>query len=163
VLYCNSVESRERGLSRLLLRPDGTGGLPSAETADIQVLVDDVRKEWKLLWRDRIDDKARAEGMANRNFALLFVERGTVIIATRDFKLLDLKEILRVHRVEDAERFVPPHPSVGGWRKFARTVISTQKRVRRAQRLQESASCLVSRRRNLQLKKGGRGWLHCRV
>jgi len=144
-----------------LLRPDGTGGLSSAEAAGIQVLVDDVRKEWKLLWHDRIDDKARAEGMANRNFELLFVERGTVIIATRDFKLLDLKEILRVHEVENIERFVSPHPSVGGWRKFARTVINGQRRVVRAQQLRENAmSRGVDGKRNLQLKKGGRGWLH---
>ena len=143
-----------------MLRPDGTGGLSSAETADLQVLVNDVRKEWKLLWRDRIDDKTRAEGMANRNFALLFVERGTVIIATRDFRLLDLKEILRVHKIENAERFIPPHPSVGGWGKFARTVINTQRRATRAQQLKDAAPRRVNRKRNLQLKKGGRGWLH---
>ena len=147
-------------MKKLLLRPDVTGGLSSAETADLQVLVDDVRKEWKLLWRDRIDDKTRAEGMANQNFTLLFVERGTVIIATRDFKLLDLKEILRVHKVENAERFIPPHPSVGGWKKFARTVISTQRRATRAQQLKDTMPRRVNRKKNLQRKKGGRGWLH---
>lgn len=147
-------------MKNLLLRPDGTGGLSSAETADLQILVDDVRKEWKLLWRDRIDDKTRAEGMANRNFALLFVERGTVIIATRDFKLLDLKEILRAQKIENAERFIPPHPSVGGWGKFARTVINTQRRATRAQQLKDAVPRRVDRKRNLQLKKGGRGWLH---
>jgi len=119
-----------------------------------------VRNEWRLLWRDRIDDKARAEGMASRNFELLFVERGTVIIATRDFKLLDLKEILRVHKIENAERFIPPHPSVGGWGKFARTMINTQRRVTRAQQLEEAVPRRVGRKKNLQLKKGGRGWLH---
>jgi len=150
-------------LKSLLLRPDGTGGLSSAKTANLQVLVDDIRKEWKRLWRDRIDDKERAEGMANRNFGLLFVERGTVIIATRDFKLLDLKEILRVHEIENAERFVPPHPSVGGWRKFARTTINTQMRATRAQQLKDTVPRRVGRKRNLQLKKGGRGWLHCGV
>ena len=119
-----------------------------------------MRNEWRLLWRDRIDDKARAEGMASRNFELLFVERGTVIIATRDFKLLDLKEILRVHKIENAERFIPPHPSVGGWGKFARTMINTQRRVTRAQQLEEAVPRRVGRKKNLQLKKGGRGWLH---
>jgi len=143
-----------------LLRPDSTGGLSSAEATDLQILVGDVRNEWRLLWRDRIDDKARAEGMASRNFELLFVERGTVIIATRDFKLLDLKEILRVHKIENAERFIPPHPSVGGWGKFARTMINTQRRVTRAQQLEEAVPRRVGRKKNLQLKKGGRGWLH---
>ncbi|HKZ95157.1 MAG TPA: hypothetical protein VJ249_11355 [Candidatus Bathyarchaeia archaeon] len=143
-----------------MLRPDSTGGLSSAEATDLQILVGDVRNEWRLLWRDRIDDKARAEGMASRNFELLFVERGTVIIATRDFKLLDLKEILRVHKIENAERFIPPHPSVGGWGKFARTMINTQRRVTRAQQLEEAVPRRVGRKKNLQLKKGGRGWLH---
>jgi len=143
-----------------LLRPDGTGGSCSAKTTDLQILVSDVREEWKLLWRDRIDDKARAEGMANRNFGLLFVERGTVIIATRDFKLLDLKEILRVHKIENAERFIPPHPLVGGWGKFARNVINTQKRATRAQQRKDTRPRQVDRKKSLQLKKAGRGWLH---
>ncbi len=127
---------------------------------EVQAVVDDVRAEWKTLWRERIDDRVRAEGLANRDFLLLFVERGTVIVATRDFKLLDLKEILRLHEIEDAERFVPPHPSVGGWGKFARTVINTQRRATRAQRLKETAPRRAGRKKNLQLKKGGRGWLH---
>ena len=121
--------------------------------------MNNVREEWRLLWHDRIDDKARAEGMANRDFELLFVERGTVIVATRDFKLLDLKEILRFHEVENVERLIPPHPSVGGWGKFARTVINKQKPVRKWK-------CPVPRQnchKNLQLKKGGRGWLHYRM
>ena len=74
---------------------------------EAQGVVGDVRAEWKRLWRERIDDRFRAEGLANQDFSLLFVERGTVIVATRDFKLLDLKEILRLHEVEDAERFIP--------------------------------------------------------
>jgi hypothetical protein len=61
----------------------------------LQVQAKDIREEWRLLWLGRIDDKVRAEGVANRCFSLLFVERGTVIVATRDFKPLDLREILR--------------------------------------------------------------------
>jgi hypothetical protein len=123
--------------------------------------VEDVKVEWKMLWRDRIDDKVRAEGIANREYSLLFVERGTVIVATRDFKPLDLKKILHLHRVQDVERFVPSHPSVGGWGKFARTVLNKQKRARKWR----AAKSVPRRRRkkNLQLKKGGRGWLHYRM
>jgi len=109
-----------------------------------------------MLWRDRIDDKTRAEGIANRNYSLLFVEGGTVIVATRDFKPLDFKEILSLHEVANVERFVSPHPSVGGWRKFSRTLINRQSRARKW-------NGSVQRRKrngNLQLKKGGRGWLH---
>jgi len=144
----------------LSFRSDGTEGSESAEKADLRVLVDDVRVEWKLLWRDRIDDKVRAEGVANRDYSLLFVERGTVIAATRDFKPLDFKRILCLHGIQNVERFVLPHPSVGGWRKFARTV---QNKQRRAQKWRGSSTRARNCEKNLQLKKGGRGWLHYRM
>jgi len=143
----------------LSIRSDGTEGVESAENANLahaQVHVDDVRKEWKLLWRNRIDDKVRAEGIANRNYSLLFVERGTVVVATRDFKPLDFKEILCFHGIQNVKRFAPPHPSVGGWRKFARTVLNKQ---RRARKMKEPMP-RRNRKKKLQPKKGGRGWLH---
>lgn len=136
-------------------------GSESAEKADPKVLVDDVREEWRLLWRNRIDDRVRAEGIANRNFSLLFVERGTVIMATRDFKPLDLKEILHFHKVYDIQRFISPHPSVGGWGKFAQTVLNKQKRARKWKDLPRLPR--RKRKKNLQSKKGGRGWLHFRM
>jgi hypothetical protein len=150
----------EKGVSNSLsFRSADTGGSESSEKAVFQVLPDDVREEWKLLWLNRIDDKVRAEGIANRDFSLLFVDRGTVIVATRDFKPLSLKEILRLHEIENLERVVSPHPSVGGWGKFARAVLNRQ---RRARKLEESAP-RRSRKKSLQSKKGGRGWLHYRL
>jgi len=143
----------------LSFRSESTEGPESAEKAVLQALVDDVRKEWGQLWSNRIDDKVRAEGVANRDYLLLFVERGTVIVATRDFKPLDFKEILRTHKVWNAEQIVPPHPSMGGWGKFARTMLNKQ---RRARKWQGSVSCRT-RKENLQPKKGGRGWLHCHM
>lgn len=62
--------------------------------------VDDIKKEWRLLWSCRIDDKVRGEGSASQSFPLLFVEQGTIIKATRNFKPLDLKEILRSQKVQ---------------------------------------------------------------
>jgi len=117
---------------------------------------EEIKAEWKLLWQGRIDDKVRAEGMADRSFSLLAVERGTVISATRDFKELSLKAILRSYDVLNVERVVGPHPSVGGYTKFARTVLNKQTRVQQ---------CGVEKQperhgKNAQLKKGGRGWLH---
>jgi len=141
----------------LVLRSDVTEGSDSAEKAFSHTLVDDVRKEWRLLWRERIDDRVRAEGIANRDYSLLFVEGGTVIVATRDFKPLDLREILCMHEVQDVERVVSPHPSVGGWGKFMRTVLKGQKRTRRRP---ERPAPPRKRKKNQQLKKGGRGWLH---
>ncbi len=119
-------------------------------------VLEEVREEWRLLWRDRIDDKTRAEGVANHNYSLLFVEGGTVIVATRDFKPLDLKEILTLHKMENVERLVSPHPSVGGWGKFSRTVLNRQSRVRKW----NEPSQRRERKGSLQLKKCGRGWLH---
>jgi hypothetical protein len=118
--------------------------------------VEEIKAEWRLLWQERIDDKVRAEGMADRSFSLLAVERGTVIVATRDFKALNLKEILRSYDVQNVERIVGPHPSEGGWTKFAKTVLNKQTRTQKFR-----AEALPERRgKNAQLKKGGRGWLH---
>jgi hypothetical protein len=144
----------------LYFRSDCTEGLESGEKAALQIPVEDVRVEWRLLWRDRVDDRVRAECIANRDYSLLFVERGRVVFATRDFKPLNFKEILCLHRVENVERFVSSPPSVGGWGKFARTVLSKQKRARKW-KVTKSVPC--RKRKNLQLKKGGRGWLRYRM
>ena len=115
-----------------------------------------VKEEWRLLWRGRIDDKVRAEGVADRSFSLLAVERGTVIVATRDFKALNLKEILRSCNVQNVDRVAGPYPSEGGWAKFAKTVLNKQTRAQKSR-----AEALPERRgKSTQLKKGGRGWLH---
>ena len=121
-----------------------------------RVKVEEIRAEWKLLWQGRIDDKVRAEGMADRCFSLLAVERGTVISATRDFKELSLKAILRSYDVLNVEQVVGPHPSVGGWTKFARTVLNKQTRVQQFRAEKQP----LRHGKNAQLKKSGRGWLH---
>jgi hypothetical protein len=124
-----------------------------------KTLVEDIKEEWRQLWLWRIDDKVRAEGVSSRSFPLCSVERGTVIVATKDFKPLDLKEILNSHKIQNVERVVGPHPSVGGWRKFARTVLTNQARSStRLRRLALEKPCRD--KKNLQLKKGGRGWMH---
>jgi len=128
------------------------------ETPGLKEFVDELRVQWKLLWRDRIDDKVRAEGIANQDYSKLFVERGTVIIATRDYKPPDFVEILQKHMSSDADRLVPPSPGVGGWGKFVRSVLSKQKGLTR--RLAPSEP---DRKKDQQLKKGGRGWLHFRM
>ena len=119
-------------------------------------MAEDIKEEWRLMWSGSIADKVRAEGIANRSFELLFVEQGTVIAATRDFRSLRLAEVLRLHDVQSVERFVGPHPSVGGWTKFAKTVLNKQARNRRLEELMPRRGC----KKNLQVKKGGRGWLH---
>ena len=119
-------------------------------------VVEEVKGQWKRMWQDRVDDHVRAEGVASEDYDKLFVERGTVVLATRDFKLLALKDILEQHKVLDAERFVPPSPSVGGWGKFVRTYV----RSGRAAYIMRVRELVLEEKRPQQLKKGGRGWLH---
>jgi len=119
--------------------------------------MEDLKNEWKVLWRDRIDDKVRAEGIANQDYSRLFVVRGTIIIATRDYKPPDFIEILEQHNPPDAERLIPPNPSIGGWKKFIRSVLSKQKHYTARGRPTPTEP---DRRKGQQLKKGGRGWLH---
>jgi len=119
--------------------------------------VEELKKEWKTLWWERIDDKIRAEGIADKDYGRLFVEQGTVIFATKKFKMLSFREILQLHGVIDVDRVVGPHPSVGGWGKFIRTVIAGQRSSKRKRRAREY---FEGEKQKQQLKKGGRGWLH---
>ena len=139
-------------------RPLPSGRDFIVETSGLKEFVDELRAQWKLLWRNRIDDKVRAEGIANQDYSKLFVERGTVIIATRDYKPPDFVEILQRHISSDAEKLVPPNPAVGGWGRFIRSVISKQRHLIRRWVPPEPV-----RKEDQQLKKGGRGWLHFRM
>ena len=119
-------------------------------------MVEEIKIQWKSLWQERVDDKVRAEGIATNDYAKLFVEKGTIIHATRSFKALSFKEILEQNKVENSERFIPPSPQVGGWAKFIKTSITSSKpeRHRRALLYVEPV------KEKQQPKKGGRGWLH---
>lgn len=124
-------------------------------TINQKKLVEDLKVEWKKLWRERHDDKVRAEGVAVDNYDQLFVDRGTIIHATRDYKALNFKEILEEHQVMNAERYIPPDPHVGGWTKFVKMNITGQKLRRR-----ELAELPSEKKEKQQLKQSGRGWLH---
>ena len=127
------------------------------ETTATKEIVEELKEQWKRLWRERIDDRVRAEGIANTDFSMLFVEKGTVIFATRDFKMLSLKEIVGLHKLANVDRIIQPSPQVGGWGKFIRTVITSQKSSSRAR---QARQYLDDKKERQQLKKGGRGWLH---
>ncbi len=118
--------------------------------------VEELKVEWKKLWRERYDDKVRAEGIALNSYNQLFIDQGTIIHATRDFKALNFKEILEEHEVLNAERYIPPDPQVGGWTKFIKTNITTQK----PQRKKLAQQPFEEKKEKHQLRKNGRGWLH---
>ena len=139
-------------------RPLPSGRDYVVETSGLKEFVDELRAQWKLLWRNRIDDRVRAEGIADQEYSRLFVERGTVIVATRDYKPPDFIEILQKHMSSEGEKMVPPDPTVGGWGKFGRNVLNRQKRF-----IRRRASPELEHKKDQQLKKGGRGWLHFRM
>jgi hypothetical protein len=122
-----------------------------------QEIIRELKAQYKTLWRERIDDKVRAEGIANKDYSVLFVEKGTVIFATRDFKPLNFKEILDRHKVVGVYRVVLPGPHVGGWGRFIRTEIASQER---HGRLRQTRQYLDNKKQQQHSKKGGRGWLH---
>jgi hypothetical protein len=119
-------------------------------------MVEELKSIWKKLWQERVDDKVRAEGIATADYSKLFVEKGTIIHATRDYKALNFKEILEQHKIANADRFIPPSPHVGGWTKFIKTSITSQ-RVRKNRR---ALLYCANKKEEQQPKKGGRGWLH---
>ncbi len=121
-------------------------------------LIEDLRMQWKTMWRQRIADRVRAEGIADEDYSSLFVGRGTVIVATRKFKPPDFLEILQEHGLLSFDNQVPPSPLVGGWRKFIKTFLRKSRRRRSLLDPQKP-----KRKSGQQLKKGGRGWLHREV
>lgn len=127
------------------------------EVLDEKNVVEELKTEWKRLWRERFDDHVRAEGIAREDYVQVFVERGTVILATRNFKLMNFREVLEQHGITDVHRYVPPDPRVGGWGKFVRSTILDQKGGKRVKR---AASYVPEPREKQHRKKGGRGWVH---
>ena len=119
-------------------------------------LVDALKVEWKKLWSERLDDKIRAEGVAINDYSSLFVDKGTIIHATRDFKALNFKEILDRHQILNAERYIPPDQFIGGWTKFFKNNISNLQ-----PNSKKHAEFYCPEKKTLQQpKKSGRGWLH---
>lgn len=132
-----------------------------ADAVDWKAFSEELRRQWRILWRERVDDRVRAEGIADKDFELLFVEKGTVIVATRRYKQLEFKEILEEYNApyETKVKQENPNPQVGGWRKFGREIAAKRDRRGKLRRtwFKDEAK---GQRGNLQLKKGGRGWLH---
>lgn len=123
-----------------------------------KTFVDELQVEWKRLWNERLNDKVRAEGVAVDNYDSLFIDKGTIIHATRDFKVLNFKDILKQHEVENPDRYIPPDPTVGGWNKFVKDNITKQPP--RKRRMMEEELQIKAQKDKPQLKKSGRGWLH---
>lgn len=116
--------------------------------------VEDLKGRWKHLWWSRIDDKVRAEGIASDEFPKLFVEKGTIIIATKDYKPPSFNEILREYMPATIADQLNPNPLAGGIGRFIRNFMRKQRPARR------EPPPRPKRPKNQQRKHGGRGWLH---
>ena len=127
-------------------------------TNELKEFVDELRTDWKDLWRNRLDDRVRAEGIAYQDYSKLFVERGTVIMATRDFKPLEFFDIVQEYLKFDAEKALPPNSTIGGWGKFIRNNIRKNKTAPR-----RFSPPKPTPKKGQQQKKGGRGWLHAKM
>ena len=121
---------------------------------EVKEFVDELRTEWKDLWQSRVDDKIRAEGIAKHDYSKLFVEQGTVIMATRDFKPIEFHDIVESHLGCETSKAGAPNPTVGGWGKFIKTNIQTQKKGP----VKREAPAKPKPAKGQHQKRGGRGW-----
>jgi hypothetical protein len=114
-----------------------------------------VKLQWKQLWAKRLVDKRRAEGIASESYSELFIDKGTVIHATRNCKPISLGEILKQHKLP-----VPSNlqvcPEEGGYGVFIKKNFQPKKN----QAKQSDYDSPNNPKKNKQLKKKGNGWLH---
>ena len=143
-------ESRSEDANVLPPEADDTMGF-----SEWKLFVEELRKQWKSLWWTRIDDEERAEGIASEEFPRLFTEKGTVIVATKDYRPPSFHEILTRHMPASIADQINPDPYIGGLSKFIREMILGPRRVSRREPLPKP-----SRPENGQRKHGGRGWVH---
>jgi hypothetical protein len=116
----------------------------------------ELKVEWAELWKSKYDDKVKAEGISSLDFEWLFVDRGEVIYATKDYKPLSFREILERHIGADVAGRIAPDPEVGGWRKFVKENITIPKRKPVVKRERPRIKFDASQ----QKRKGGAGWLN---
>lgn len=114
-----------------------------------------LKEEWRLIWTERFDDRLKAEGIAVRDYPMLFTDRGSVIFASRAVKTLNFSEIAKIWA--SMGEMYSPDSSCGGWGKFIRTEI---KSVAHSRALKQKLDRSQPSHEIGQAKKGGRGWLH---
>jgi len=136
------------------------------EVSEWRALIQSLREDWKELWRTKFNDEYRAEGVATKHFSRLFVERGEVIIATRDYRPPNFHEILKAYMPQYFADTLDPTPAQGGWGKFIREYIAKQKTKggssrkadKEERRPKPSQPSGFRRSRYRRLKKSGKRW-----
>ncbi|MEM3046649.1 MAG: hypothetical protein QW057_06140, partial [Candidatus Bathyarchaeia archaeon] len=92
----------------------------------------------------------------DKDYAILQVERGLIVSATRDYQPPTLEKVLRYWGL-DVRDDLCLSSERAGWGFFIR---QTLRRRHSAKTGHVEALNTVSRRNTLQRKKAGRGWLH---
>jgi len=138
------------------------------EFSEWRNLMQNLKEDWKELWRTRFNDEVRAEGVATKSFNRLFIDKGEVIVATRDYKPPSFHEVLEAYMPQYLANSLNPHPSQGGWGKFIRehilkqkATVSTNKRNRvneftQKKKIDRAPKPVKARFRKL--KKSGKRW-----
>ena len=114
-----------------------------------------LKADWARLWMTKGEDEVRAEGFSLKDFEKLFVDKGEIIHATRDFKPISFREIFEKHVGSEAAGRVDVDPKAGGWGKFVRENFPS-KPARPAKRERPGVKADLSQ----QQRKDGRGWLN---
>jgi hypothetical protein len=135
------------------------GGILLSMTLDDEK-AKNLKIQWKKLWDERLVDRQRAEGIATCSYSELFIEQGTVLHATRDFKTLSLKEIITQHGL-GLKEYPQPEPSIGGYGVFIKKWIGGDKKPKAVKKGQKTP-CQVDNTKKMkqQFKKSGKGWLN---
>ena len=113
-----------------------------------------LKADWARLWMTKGEDEVRAEGFSLKDFERLFVDKGEIIHATRDFKPISFREIFEKHVGSEAAGRVDVDPKAGGWGKFVRENFPVK--TKPAKRERPTIKSDLSQ----QQRKDGRGWLN---
>ena len=119
--------------------------------------ISELKQEWKLMWASRFDDKVLAESIADKTYDRLFVERGTVLFATRNYRPLEFRSVLEKYISSYDIDLLSPSPAKGGIRKFIREYITPNKPGRKSE---EESYARKERAKRHQSEQCRRGWLH---
>jgi len=126
----------------------------AAERAERDDFLKRLKDEWGLLWKERFDDRVRAEGVSTRDYPTVFASRGQVIFASRNARTPSFSDIVASYTSQGL--VYSPDNRVGGWGKFVRTELKRAVHSRARRFVADEPKV----KREQQLKKGGRGWLH---
>ena len=116
------------------------------------VLLQELKEAWASLWSLKYDDPITAEGVSITDFPNLFVDRGEIMYATKNYKPISFRDVLEKHFNSETMNKISIDPRIGGWKKFSRTHFPAKQTKRERPKIKAD---LTQHQR-----KGGDGWLN---